>query len=199
MALDTRDGPFRHDYLSHEALPGGWPERFIDHYTAFDREEMERLAQWDLVNNHSRLFHPWQPLDHPQLGAVEVGGLDACIGIWNPQPEILPAICDGLVNYWRQVASLLPRLVIEAVRCTPLGDGYRELEVTVANHGYLPSHRCRPLANGPGTAAWRPRPSPRAVGCTNPRRVLGHLDGWGRDASAPAAGDASKGRSMRWT
>ncbi|PXX99717.1 M14 family metallopeptidase [Halomonas sp. LBP4] len=159
------------------------PERFIDHYTAFDREEMERLAQWDLVNNHGRLFHPWHPLDHPQLGAVEVGGLDACIGIWNPPPEILPAICNGLVTYWLQVASLLPRLVIEAVRCTSLGDGYHELTVTVANHGYLPSYGVQAARERPWNSGVEATAS--AVGCRlhdpgQARQVLGHLEGWGR-------------------
>ncbi|MFY0990758.1 M14 family metallopeptidase [Halomonas sp. C05BenzN] len=159
------------------------PERFIDHFTAFDREEMERLARWDLGNNRQRLFRPWRPLDHPQLGPVEVGGLDPCIGIWNPPPECLPAICDNLAAYWLQVASLLPRLVIESVRDTPLGNGYRELEVTVANHGYLPSHgvqaaRERPWNSGVEALA-------TAVGCRlhdpgRARQVLGHLDGWGR-------------------
>ena len=33
------------------------------------------------------------------------------------------------------VACLMPRLVIEAVRLSPLGAGYHELEVTVANAG----------------------------------------------------------------
>jgi hypothetical protein len=159
------------------------PRRFIDYYTSFDREEMERLAKWDAINNLQRLFRPWQPFHHPQLGEMEIGGLDPCIGIWNPPPEVLPAICDGLVAYWLQVAALVPRLVIEAVRCTPLGDGYHELEVTVANHGYLPSY---------GLNAARQRPWNRGVeaevstaGCRLPnpgqaRQALGHLDGWGR-------------------
>lgn len=169
------------------------PERFIDHYTALDREPMERLAQWDRVNNGRRLFGDWRPLTHPQLGEVEIGGLDPCLGIWNPPPEILPAICDGLAVYWLQVASMMPRLVIEAWHCTPLGDGYHELTVTVANHGYLPSYGVQAARARPWNSGVEAEATTRGCRLHDPgraRRVLGHLDGWGR-----GLGDAAQ---MPW-
>ncbi|MBB3189865.1 M14 family metallopeptidase [Halomonas cerina] len=159
------------------------PARFIDHYSSLDREGMARLAQWDRVHNRQRLFGDWQPVTHPQLGEVEVGGLDPCIGLWNPPPEILPAICDSLSAYWLQVACLMPRLVIEAVHLSPLGAGYHELEVTVANHGYLPSHGVQAARERPWNTGVEAQAS--AVGCrlkapAQARQRLGHLDGWGR-------------------
>ncbi|WP_416137463.1 M14 family metallopeptidase [Halomonas sp. HK25] len=169
------------------------PERFIDHYTALDREQMERLAHWDRVNNDQRLFRDWQPLTHPQLGNLEVGGLDPCLGIWNPPPELLPAICDGLVVYWFHVASMMPRLVIEAVHCTPLGEGFHSLEVTVANHGYLPSYGVQAARGRPWNSSVEAEASVTGCRLHEPGRacqVLGHLDGWGR-----GLGDAAQ---MPW-
>ncbi|WP_189470181.1 M14 family metallopeptidase [Litchfieldella qijiaojingensis] len=159
------------------------PKRFVEHYTAFDREDMEWLAQWDTEHNRQRLFHPWQTLRHPQLGELEVGGLDPVVGIWNPPPEILPAICDGMVAYWLRVAALVPRLAIANVRCTPLGDGYRELRVTVENRGYLPSYGLNAARERPWNTGVDAQAS--AVGCRlqdpgKGRQTLGHLDGWGR-------------------
>ncbi|EPC01535.1 hypothetical protein L861_16825 [Litchfieldella anticariensis FP35 = DSM 16096] len=165
------------------------PKRFVEHYTAFEREDMEWLAQWDAEHNQQRLFHPWRALHHPQLGELEIGGLEPVIGIWNPPPEVLPEICDSLTAYWLRVASLLPRLAIATVHCTPLGDGYRELRVTVENRGYLPSHGLNAAKDRPWNMGVEVQAS--TVGCRlqapeKARQMLGHLDGWGR-----GLGDAS--------
>lgn len=179
------------------------PKRFVDHYSSLGRGDLERLARWDAEHNRGRVFQPWRELDHPQLGPVEVGGQDPRIGIWNPPPEALPEICDGIAAYWLRVAALLPRLVIEEARCTPLGGGHSELSVTVANHGYLPSH-------GLNAARERPWNTPvqievDAVHCRlhhpqQTRRTLGHLDGWGRglgEASHMPWFQRSRGTSNR--
>ncbi len=184
------------------------PERFVDHYSAFDRDDMERLAQWDQANNQQRLFRPWKAVQHPQLGAVEVGGLDPCIGLWNPPPELLPAICESLSAYWLRVAALLPRLVIAAVDCTPLGDSCWELQVTVENRGYLPTHGVNAARQRPWNVGVEAQAS--AVGCRlhdpgQARQALGHLAGWGRglgEASLMPWFQRSRGSahraSVRW-
>ncbi|ABI57073.1 M14 family metallopeptidase [Alkalilimnicola ehrlichii MLHE-1] len=159
------------------------PKRFVDLYTSLHRGDMERLAQWDAEHNRQRLFRPWLPLKHPQIGPVEVGGLDPSIGIWNPPPEALPDICDGIATYWLRAAALLPRLTIAGLECRPLGDDHWEIIAVVANHGYLPTYgvaagRSRPWNDGVETELW-------LEGCTltegqPARQALGHLDGWGR-------------------
>ncbi|GAA0641673.1 M14 family metallopeptidase [Halomonas beimenensis] len=171
------------DLFRQARLP--WPERFIDHYTALDRRTMKRLARWDAEQNQGRVFGDWSPLDHPQLGPVEVGGMDPVQGIWNPPPEHLPDLCDRMASYWLRVASLLPRLVIEAVRISPLGTGCHLLEVTVANHGYLPTHGVQAARERPWNAGIEARASPlgcRLVEPARERQRLGHLEGWGRGA-----------------
>ena len=47
------------------------------------------LARWDAEKNSSRLFRPFVPAVHPQLGEVEVGGLDLRVGVSNPPFEKL--------------------------------------------------------------------------------------------------------------
>ncbi|QTF92218.1 M14 family metallopeptidase [Halomonas sp. BM-2019] len=159
------------------------PERFVDHFTALDREGMERLARWDRDHNRQRLFHPWRAVRHPQLGEVEVGGLDPVNGIWNPPPEALPGLCDDIAAYWLRVAALLPRLAIAAVRCTPLGEGHWELRITVENRGYLPSHGVNAARERPwntGVEAHLSVEGCRLLDPTEARQSLGHLAGWGR-------------------
>ncbi|MCE9684516.1 M14 family metallopeptidase [Halomonas alkalisoli] len=160
------------------------PVRFVEHYTSFEREDMERLAQWDADHNQRRLFGSWQPLQHPQLGAVEVGGLDPCIGLWNPPPEMLPGLCDSVATYWLHVAALVPRLALESVSTIALGNDHWELKVTVANRGYLPTHGVNAAARRPWNTGVEARASTEG-GCQllDPERArqrLGHLDGWGR-------------------
>ncbi len=159
------------------------PRRFVEHYTALSRRDMEKLARWDSEHNSGRVFLPWTPLEHPQLGAVEVGGQDPRVGIWNPPPNLLPGVCEGMTAYWLRVAALLPRLHLEQVECLPAGEGVTEIRLAVANLGYLPTN---------GVAAGRDLPWNTPVqaeilaeGCMlregqPPRRSLGHLDGWGR-------------------
>jgi len=52
------------------------PGRFAEHYVRLGRAEYKRLWRWDREHNQSRIFPPWKPVQHPQLGPVEVGGLD---------------------------------------------------------------------------------------------------------------------------
>lgn len=159
------------------------PKRFVDHYTGLSRNDMERLARWDAEHNGHRVFGRWQPLQHPQLGSAEVGGADPRIGIWNPPPELLPEICDGIAAYWLRVAALLPHLEIEELRCTALGGGHFELQLTVANHGYLPSHGVNAARDRPWNAPIRARVETaqcRLRETQSAQRDLGHLDGWGR-------------------
>ena len=159
------------------------PERFVEHYGALDRDGMARLAQWDQEHNKGRLFRAWQPLEHPQVGNVEVGGLDPIVGIWNPPPEELDALATQMSRYWLRVASLLPRLVIEEATVIPLGGGHARVSLAVANHGYLPTQgmnaaRERPF-NTPVEASIELHDAILQDGDA-PRVELGHLAGWGR-------------------
>lgn len=161
--------------------------RFVDHYTALTRDDLEHLARWDRDFNQGRIFSDWTPLEHPQLGPVEVGGTDPVIGIWNPPPESLPALCDSIAGYWMNVAALLPRLVVEEVMVNPIADRLFEVTVTVANHGYLATSGIPSSAELPWNHAVMAELAPhdcRLAVPTDGRRELGHLRGWGDGAGA---------------
>ncbi|GAC1542869.1 MAG: M14 family metallopeptidase [Polyangiales bacterium] len=156
---------------------------FADHYTHVTREEMVRLGVWDRDHNHSRVMRPWKKLQHPQLGEVEVGGVDGRVGMSNPPYEMLPEICDKQAAMFLRVAAMAPALVVEDARVIDLGDGVRRVDVTVANHGYLPTYvlaSAKKLAHNEPVSV-----EATARGCTlvdpsHARRELGHLEGWGR-------------------
>ncbi|MEM1413301.1 MAG: M14 family metallopeptidase [Myxococcota bacterium] len=162
----------------------GLPERkrFVDRYSHLDREHVLQLARWDEAHNEGRIVRPWKPVMHPQLGEVEVGGLDPRIGVWNPPPEELPGVCDGQSAVFLRCAALLPRLHL-SLEATPLGEGTHAVTATLENRGYLgtfgiPSAKSRPFSESPHVSV-------EVVGgalasATDARADLGHLDGWGK-------------------
>ncbi len=162
----------------------GFPKKkkFIDRYFEIEREDIERVAEWDKAENAGRIFQPWRPFEHEQIGAVEIGGFDPRIGIWNPPYDRLAEICSRQSAAFLRVAALAPRLEI-ALTVTKLGDDVSRVEMTVHNTGYLPTFvlaSAQELVwNEPVIA------EARTDGCTlsdpdDARRDLGHLEGWGR-------------------
>lgn len=124
------------DLFEQVGLPTA--DRFVDRYSRLERADLERLARWDAEHNASRIVRPWTPCEHPQLGPVEVGGLDPRIGIWNPPPDRLPELVDQHSRLLFHVAALAPRLQVD-VDVRPEGE-LLHLTVTVENQGYLSTH-----------------------------------------------------------
>jgi hypothetical protein len=171
------------DVFEQAGLPR--PKRFVERYTKLDRAEVERLAEWDAEHNAGRVIRPWKKVDHPQLGRVEVGGLDPRIGFWNPPPEKMPGICAGASALWLRVCALAPRVTVrDPVVRRPLGDGLTRVEITVDNLGYLPTYvlsSAKKLAHSePLWAEATAGGGCALVELDDARREIGHLDGWGR-------------------
>ncbi len=171
------------DLFAQLGLPR--PKQFARYYDEFGRADVERLATWDQAHNAGRIFRPWRALQHPQLGAVEVGGIDPRVGIWNPPPDRLAGICAGQSAALLRMATLLPAVEIAALTATAHGDDVTLIEVRVENRGYLgtaglpsaavldfnePLAATATIVDGAGTLA----PTSGA------HQVLRHLDGWGR-------------------
>ena len=158
-------------------------KRFVDNYTHLTREDMTRIAEWDRDKNAGRAVRPWRKVKHPQLGDVEVGGIDARTGMWNPPPEEMPNVCRTQSAHYLRVASLAPRVAVEAVEVTPLGQGLTRIAVTVENRGYLPTYV---LSSAKALSHNEPLWADATCdGCqlADPSRAhveIGHLDGWGR-------------------
>lgn len=155
------------------------PPKFAQYYERVSRADLVKLAWWDKDENEGRAFPPWRPFDHPQLGPVEIGGIDPRVGIWNPPLHELPQLCASQAQVFVRLAALAPRIRIARTERKALPGGLVRVEVKVENEGYLGSYGLpsakkldfnEPLyatANGelvdPGMA----------------HQVLGHVDGWG--------------------
>ncbi|MFT4627909.1 MAG: hypothetical protein ACI8PZ_006603 [Myxococcota bacterium] len=126
-------------------------------------------------------WRDWKPLDHPQLGAVEVGGLEYLRTVRNPPTALLAAECERGFT----VADRLRRsgpLVRATLSVEPLGEGARLVTLVLENVGFLSTSS---LAHAESIGA---APAPTAtLACGGdallaegtPSRSLTHLDGWG--------------------
>jgi hypothetical protein len=163
----------------------GWEKKkkFVDRYSHFERVDMVKLAKWDAEHNAGRVLAPWRKFRHPQLGDVEVGGVDPRVGLWNPPYERIDEICQGQSAAFLRVAALAPKVVVAEAQVAPAGGELSRLDLRVENHGYLPTY----VLSSARKLEWN-EPLVAEIttsGCAlaNPRearQTVGHLDGWGR-------------------
>lgn len=165
------------------------PKKFVEYYANLGREEQAQLAVWDRDHNQSRVVRPWKKATHPQLGEVEVGGIDPRVGIWNPPYELLDEVCRGHTKHFLKVAALAPQVNVRRTRVEALGDGVSRIEVVVDNTGYLPTY----VLSSAKKLDWNEPlyADASCQGCalvdpTASRVQIGHLEGWGRGVGTGA-------------
>ena len=156
---------------------------FVDVYSRLDRKDFESLAKFDRDKNQSRIFRAWRKVRHPQLGEVEVGGLDLLVGISNPPFEMLAAVCGQHSAAFLRVAALVPRVQVEVVAQEKLAANLTRIEVRVANRGYLGTYGLSSAKKLKHAEPLRLSAEGQGIKVTVPAGAaaqIGHLDGWGR-------------------
>lgn len=155
---------------------------FVKSYTDLSRADMIAIAAWDRNENAGRVVLDWRPFEHPQLGPVEIGGVDQRVGIFNPPYELLPEVCDQQSAAFLRVAAMAPRIRIAEVTVEDLAGDLRRVDITIENTGYLPSY----VLSSARKLSWNEELYLELAceGCSlaegSARRRVGHLDGWGR-------------------
>ena len=158
-------------------------QRFVDFYSQMARRDHIALAKWDREKNQSRVFRPWRKFDHPQIGPVELGGLDLRVGISNPPFERLDEVCRQHSATTLRVASLLPRLAVKVTRQESLSPGVTRIELQVSNAGYMGTHGLNSAKALSHVEPVRLTVAGAGVALVSPADTgaeLGHLEGWGR-------------------
>ncbi|TVS20675.1 MAG: hypothetical protein EA424_02800 [Planctomycetaceae bacterium] len=102
------------------------------------RDDLQALA-W-FASQGIDGFVPWRAIEHPDFPGrrVQIGGFQPYRRSNPPLAEL-----DGLdgkhVDFFRQLAGMLPRLRIPDVRTESLGGGVWRIKATVVNEGTLPT------------------------------------------------------------
>ena len=162
------------DLFARAGLPRG--KRFVDRYSDQRRADIEHLAR-SLNAIGASSVEPWRPLQHPQLGAVEVGGFDPRFSVWNP-PEgpIVEEIATQHGAVFMRLLALLPRLQVTTTR-TPLGPDTFLVEVEVANLGGVGTVGPDVAKDLPHVEGLTVEVVDKARVVDGARRVLGHFGG----------------------
>ncbi len=156
---------------------------FIDNYSTMERADLLTLARWDQKENQGRIFKSWRKVMHPQIGEVEVGGIDLRVGISNPPYERLDEVVSAHSAAFLRIAALTPRFSVSVSKQEKLASGATRIEVKVQNHGYLGTHGISSAKHLPHIEPLRLTTACEGVTLAAPGEAvtqIGHLDGWGR-------------------
>ncbi len=121
--------------------------KYIDWFRDHPFEDDLKLLKWSDEKLGGKGYVDWKPFDHPQLGAIEIGGWDSSYAFRNPPPDFLEAEVGPLGEWvvWQAMAS--PCLEIRDVLVDTAGDGAFRVRFVVANSGWLPTNVTKNAVN----------------------------------------------------
>ncbi|MCU1396992.1 MAG: peptidase family protein [Acidimicrobiales bacterium] len=108
-------------------------------YVGTTPEQDLAIARWSDQFGQDRYAVPWKPFEHPQLGPVEIGGLDWFRIASNPPPELLVEEIRPHADFAVHQALAAPCIEIVHTAAIGLGHGLWRLEVGIANTSWLPT------------------------------------------------------------
>lgn len=116
---------------------------WIHWYRDHPPEDDLKLLQWSDGECAGRAHIDWYAFQHPQLGAVELGGWDK-MNYWrNPPPHLREREVQRFPAWLLQLALALPRLEVLRTEVRALGEDCWRVRFAVANSGYLPAYVSR--------------------------------------------------------
>lgn len=114
--------------------------KWIDWYREHPAEDDLKLLKWSDEQCGGQAYVDWKPFQHPQLGAVEIGGWDK-MNFWrNPPPHLREREAARFPAWMTQIALSLPKLELLRTEVQPLGDNTWRVRLAVANAGWLPAY-----------------------------------------------------------
>ena len=122
-----------------ETAAGAEKVSFLNLYPR-NEDIQQRIYNYVAEHIGDRGWRAWKAFKHPQLGAVEIGGM---VNIWtyrNPPPHLLEDVCSKNVLFNLRHAAAAPRVRVDSVEFTSLGAELWKVRAVVANHGYLPTN-----------------------------------------------------------
>src|SRR6218665_284915 len=116
-----------------------WIDWFRDHPV----EDDLKLLKWSDEQCGGLAHVDWHPFQHPQLGAIEIGGWDK-MNYWrNPPPALREREAARFPGWMNQIVLSLPKLELLRTEVRALGPDTWRIRMAVANSGYLPAYVTR--------------------------------------------------------
>ena len=119
-----------------------WGEIRMDYLEDYNDDgeidDLDALHACDHVPGMDRIFIDWEAVEHPDLGAVEIGGWNGKFWRQNAPPVLLKPAVERQTAFNLYLAKSLPRLVITDVSVSRNRDGTRTVTATIENKGLTP-------------------------------------------------------------
>lgn len=103
-------------------------------------EEALKYVQWIDKELDGEGVKDWTPFNHPQLGEVEIGGVDYKSVAQNPPIKFLVQELEKHTRFMLRQVKTLPLLCFDKVEVTPMAGDVYKVEAYVMNTGFLPTY-----------------------------------------------------------
>ncbi len=106
-----------------------------------ERTEEDELKILKLLDDYAggRGFTPWHAFEHPQLGPVELGGLEVKFGLMNPPGPLMPEEIERAVPFTVAAMGTAPHLRIAESGTEQVEPGVYRVWANFCNDGFLPT------------------------------------------------------------
>lgn len=103
-------------------------------------EEALKYVQWIDKELDGEGVKDWTKFQHPQLGEVEIGGVDYKYVAQNPPIKFLVQELEKHVRFMLRQVKTLPLVRFEKVDVKPMAEGVYKVEAYVMNTGFLSTY-----------------------------------------------------------
>ncbi len=114
--------------------------KFIDWFRDHSIDDDLALYRWNVDKLGGAAHHGWKPFQHPQLGAIEIGGWDRFHAFGNPPLSLLEREIGKFPRWLLWQALCSPALELVHAGSERLGDGTYKLTLVIQNVGWLPTY-----------------------------------------------------------
>ncbi|MCX6643171.1 MAG: M14 family metallopeptidase [Candidatus Bathyarchaeota archaeon] len=157
-------------------------------YTKLSENDQLKELQW-IDKYYPEGFVNWHAINHPQLGYVEVGGINTKYTRRNPPPgDWLEKECDKALPFALRHAALLPLIRITDAKVTKVADDIYKVEAKIVNTGWLPTNVTEiaiKIKKAPPVIAEIILPNGAQLVIGQEKVNLGHLEGRSAKILAP--------------
>jgi murein tripeptide amidase MpaA len=116
------------------------PRDFIAWFRWHPEEDDLKLMRWNDEEMNGEAFQDWRSFNHPQLGAVEIGGWKEKLYGQNVPLKYLAETCEKHSRFTLSHASLCPYLSVRHLVVEQQSDEIFRVIVVVENNGFLSTY-----------------------------------------------------------
>lgn len=123
-------------------VPNAYPMSafgILEEDAACERDTIQ-ILRWMDEHLGKDTFKPWTKAQHPQLGEVEIGGVNHKFTVQNCPPAWLHQEVEKLTAFILGDVRCLPQLSVDSIMCEKVAEHLCRVTAVVGNRGYLPTH-----------------------------------------------------------